>query len=96
VELGGRALPAGRYSLWTHFNPDGSAELIVNGQSGQWGTQYDASRDVLRVPLHSIRLELPVEVFTIALDASGRFPRLSLRWDRTELSVELRPAAPPG
>jgi glyoxylase-like metal-dependent hydrolase (beta-lactamase superfamily II) len=92
VQIGGQPLAAGRYSLWTHFRMDGSAELIVNGQSGQWGTQYDPGRDVLRVPLRGAPLEPPVEVFTVALEASGQTVRLSLRWDRTELSVELRPA----
>ena len=95
VEIGGTPLPAGRYSLWTHFTARGDAELIVNGQSGQWGTQYDPARDVLRVPLHAVPLEIPVEVFEIALDARGRSTRISLRWDRTELSVQVRPTPPP-
>jgi hypothetical protein len=92
VEIGGARLPPGRYSLWTHFRADGSAELIVNGQSGQWGTQYDPSRDVLRVPLQAVPLAISVERFTIALETGGLAPRLALRWDRTELGVELRPA----
>jgi glyoxylase-like metal-dependent hydrolase (beta-lactamase superfamily II) len=94
LELGGVTLPAGRYSLWTHFGAS-VAELIVNGQSGQWGTQHDPARDVLRVPLRAVPLEQPVEVFTIVLEGDGGSTVLGLRWDRTELQVVLRPPRSP-
>jgi hypothetical protein len=50
LDVGGILVPAGHYSLWllpaaTH------AELIVNAQTGQWGTEYHAEQDVVRIPL---------------------------------------------
>src|SRR3954469_24785945 len=40
LDIGGTSVPAGTYSLYTL--PDASgAKLIVNKQTGQWGTKYD-------------------------------------------------------
>ncbi len=86
--LGGTTLPAGIYSLWTHID-GATAELVVNAQSGQWGTQYDRSRDVFRVPLRRSRVAgAPVEVFTIAILPGGASDGLlRLSWDDVEFSV---------
>src|SRR5690606_18369866 len=51
ILLGDAEIPAGAYTLFTLLKEDGSAELIVNRQIGQWGTQYDASQDFVRIPL---------------------------------------------
>jgi hypothetical protein len=45
VRLAGIQLAAGTYTLWTIPHQNG-VDLIVNGQAGQWGTQYDHARDV--------------------------------------------------
>src|SRR5580658_9707362 len=37
IVLGGAAIPAGCYSVWTLPNDDGTAKLIINKQIGQWG-----------------------------------------------------------
>jgi len=50
IQLGSLTVPAGVYSLWTQVTANG-AFLIVNSQTGQWGTQYDPQRDLGRVPL---------------------------------------------
>ena len=39
ITLAGLQLPAGGYTLWTVLAPAG-VELIVNKQTGQWGTSY--------------------------------------------------------
>lgn len=86
--LGGHALPAGTYSLWMHFG-GGAAELVVNGQAGQWGTQYDRARDLFRVPLERTRAAgAPVEVFTIEVVPGGAADGvLRLSWDDAAFSV---------
>ena len=43
-------MPAGIYSLFTWAGSNGY-HLVVNRQAGQWGTDYDASRDLARIPL---------------------------------------------
>jgi hypothetical protein len=80
VRLAGIQLAAGTYTLWTIPHPNG-VDLVVNGQAGQWGTQYDASRDVGRAPMHSATLPTPVDQFTISVAASdARHRTLTLEW----------------
>jgi hypothetical protein len=88
--LGGAAIPAGSYTLYSLPRPDG-AELIVNRQTGQWGTEYDPSLDLVRVPLTRRTLPAPVEEFTIAIDSADGGARLRFAWERTEWTVTLSP-----
>jgi hypothetical protein len=85
--IGGTAVPAGTYTLWTLPSATG-AQLIINKQHGQWGTEYDPAQDLIRLPLTQTALATPVEQFTIALDPSGTTGgTLRLRWAGTEYSI---------
>ncbi|MDB4911587.1 MAG: hypothetical protein JWO39_2410, partial [Gemmatimonadetes bacterium] len=46
MTIGGTPVPAGAYSLWTIPKADGTVQLIINRQHGQWGTDYDSAQDV--------------------------------------------------
>lgn len=81
--IGGTAVPAGTYSLWTRTTPTGY-ELIINKQAGQWGTEYHRERDLARIPLRESRAATPAERFTIMLDPQGT---LNLTWGWKQLSV---------
>ena len=65
-------MPAGTYSLYLWPEETGSAKLIVNKQTGQWGTKYDESQDLARIDLKKETLEKPVDQFTIALEKRRR------------------------
>lgn len=85
--IGGTAVPAGTYTLWTLPSASG-AQLIINKQHGQWGTDYDASQDLVHLPLTRSALTAPVEQFTIAIDPSGSTGgTLRMRWEGTEYSI---------
>lgn len=84
--IGGATVPAGRYSLFTLPGEEGW-KLIINRQTGQWGTQYDASQDLARVDLARRPTMEPVEQFTIRFEARPEGGALLLAWDDTELSV---------
>ena len=86
--IGGTTLPAGRYTLWTLPSATGS-QLIINRETGQWGTEYKAAEDVVRLPLTTSALASPVEQFTISIEPSGSAGVLRMRWDRTQLSIPL-------
>jgi hypothetical protein len=80
VRVAGIQLAAGTYTLWTIPHQNG-VDLIVNGQSGQWGTQYDRSRDVGKAPMQSSALSTPVDQFTISVAAKdARHGTLTLEW----------------
>jgi hypothetical protein len=89
LTFGAQTLPAGSYTLWTTLTPDGGT-LIINGQTGQWGTQYDASKDVLRVPLQVRTLPSSVEEFTIAVDSAPDGGALRLAWDTREFTATFK------
>src|SRR2546425_3873179 len=86
--IAGTSLPAGKYSLWTVPSPDGW-KLIVNNNTGQWGTQYDAKHDFARLDMKVERLAQPVEQFTIAIEPQSdeQSGLLTLAWERTRASV---------
>lgn len=86
LAVGSLVVPPGTYTLWTLPTPSGW-QLIVNRQTGQWGTEYDPSRDLGRVPLAVTTLPEPVEAFTIAIEPRGAGGVLSFSWDRTRAQV---------
>jgi len=80
ITLAGLQLPAGGYTLWTVPRAKG-VELIVNKQTGQWGTSYDRSRDLGRAPMTSETLTTPVEQFTIAIAGKdAKNGALTMEW----------------
>jgi len=84
--IAGAPVPAGKYSLWTLPSP-GGWKLIVNRNTGQWGTDYDAQYDLARIDMRVEQLPRPVEQFTIAIEPSGKRGVLKLEWERTRVSV---------
>jgi len=82
LTMGGRTIPAGSYTLWTLPSPTG-AKLIINRQTGQWGTEYDSAQDLARLELERERLPAAVEQFTIGVDSAAGGGVLRLEWDTT-------------
>ena len=60
ITLDGLKLAPGTYTLWTAPFRD-HADLIVNKQFGQWGTDYDQSQDLGTARLHAETPAAPVE-----------------------------------
>jgi hypothetical protein len=87
--VGGAAVPAGTYSLWTLPSTQGW-QLIINKQNRQWGTQYDASQDLVRVDMKVETLPSPIEQLTIEIVPDGAGAILSVSWDRTRVSVPIQ------
>lgn len=92
ITLAGLAVPAGSYTLWTIPHAKG-VELVVNRQTGQWGTGYGPAHDLGRVPMKADTVAAPVERFTIAIDSTGaRRGTLTMAWGpfRWTAPVEVR------
>ena len=80
ITLAGLELAAGTYTLWTAPHPRG-VDLIVNKQTGQWGTEYSRAQDLGRAPLQSDRVTTQVEKFTIAIEpGDARQGTLTMAW----------------
>ena len=58
--LGGAHVPAGEYTLFTQQMND-EFHLIVNSDTGQRGTDYNADSDVLHIPMAVTDLDPPAE-----------------------------------
>jgi hypothetical protein len=87
IVLGGKEVPAGSYTLWTLPAADGSAKLIINSETGQWGTNYNEKKDYARIDLKRTELAKPVEQFVIAVDEATGGGVLKLTWDKLQYSV---------
>lgn len=79
LAMNGTTIPKGSYTLWTLPTRSG-ATLILNKQTGQWGTEYDAAQDLARIPLQVTRLPEQVERFTIAVEPAGNGGTLTYSW----------------
>jgi hypothetical protein len=89
IIVGNTTVPAGKYTLWTLPTPTG-AKLIINSETGQWGTDYDMSKDFARVDVTQTVLTKPVEEFTFAIVPQGTGALLRYSWDDREYSVPIR------
>src|SRR5580704_1818688 len=49
LTIGAQTVPAGTYTLYT-LPSASNWLLIINKQTGQWGTEYDQSQDLVRIP----------------------------------------------
>ena len=88
LTIGGVAVPKGKYTLYSIPSERGW-KLIINKQTGQWGTEYNQGQDLARVDMKVEKLSSPVEVFTINLKPAGAGAVLSLEWETTKASVDI-------
>src|SRR6266702_1238114 len=84
--IGGAAVPAGKYTLWTLPTPSGW-KLILNKQTGQWGTEYHPEQDLVRVDTKVETLAAPVEELVIRFEPAAAGTTLTITWDKTKVSV---------
>jgi hypothetical protein len=90
--IGGTRVPAGAYTLWTVPGPDGWT-LIVNRQTGQWGTVYKAAQDLARIPVRAeTAAGAPVELLTMRFEPAGAGSNLVIAWENTRVLVPVTAA----
>lgn len=85
--IGDLRVPAGTYTLYT-LPGESEWKLIVNKQTGQWGTEYKEAEDLGRVNLMAKKTSAPVEKFTISVEGD----MLKMAWENTELSAPVMAA----
>ncbi len=92
--VGGQALPAGEYTLWTVPGPNEWA-VIFNSKQYSWGITFGgkASRepefDVLTTKIPVQKLPNVVEQFTIVFEDTPAL-QMTLSWDQTKVSVPIQ------
>lgn len=87
LKIGSLMVPAGTYTLYSMPGAD-AWKLIVNKQTGQWGTIYHADQDLGRVDLKVAKNAAPVEKMKIEFDhTKGSMTMLHIVWADLNLSV---------
>jgi hypothetical protein len=80
IKIEGMRVPAGSYTLFTAPHLSG-VDLIVNKQTGQWGTEYNRSLDLGTVRIISEVTSKATEEFTISIIPNdSRHGTLVLEW----------------
>ncbi len=89
LKVGGKALPAGSYTLFTIPRAD-KWTLIINKKTAEWGIPYKYEADELgRFDMQVSKTPAPVENFTIGFDSAGSKCTLRMEWENTRASFEI-------
>lgn len=92
LDLAGAQVPAGKYTLFTIPGED-SWTIILNKQTGQWGTVYSEAQDLVRVKVKPVKPASTVEQFTISFEQrGGNAGVMKLEWENTSVPVEFKEA----
>lgn len=87
--LGGKKVKAGTYSLWS-VPTEKDWVIILNSETGQYGTRYDPSRDYLRVTVPFEKVPEREENLRIALtDDRKGLSVLQIRWEHVLVEAEI-------
>ena len=84
--FGSTHLNPGTYTLWTL---PGEKEwlLIINKQTGQWGTAYDMKQDLAREKMTVLKSTKPVEQLTISIEDTKQGATLRVEWGTTRVEI---------
>jgi hypothetical protein len=87
LKIGTATVPAGTYTLYT-IPSETTWKLIINKQTGQWGTVYNESQDLARVDMQKNTLPQPQEKMSISFEnTQGNQTQLHVRWETTDVWV---------
>ena len=87
LKIGDKMVPAGSYTLYS-IPSETTWQLIINKQTGQWGTEYDKSQDLARIDMQKKTLPSPQEKMSISFEnTSGGSTELHVRWETTDVYV---------
>ncbi len=89
LKIGDLTVPAGSYTLYTL--PEASGwKLIINKQTGQWGTVYNEPQDLGRTAMTVGSNASPVETMVIDFEKTmGHSTELHIKWAGVDASVKV-------
>ncbi|MFN8354297.1 MAG: DUF2911 domain-containing protein [Spirosomataceae bacterium] len=89
VTVAGKPLKAGEYTLWTIPGAT-DWQVVINSETGQWGTDYNEKMDVFRAPVSITAKPTETETFTIDFVEQAGGADMMLSWDKTEVIIPIR------
>jgi hypothetical protein len=82
-------VPAGTHTIYT-LPSAGEWLLIINNETGQWGTEYKPEMDLGRVPMKAKPMTAPQEVMSISFEhTTANSTELHVRWETTDRYVTI-------
>jgi len=88
LTIGSLNVPKGDYTIYVLPEP-GKWTLIVNKQTGQWGTDYNKAQDLGRVAMNTGKAPSLIETYYIKLsNAGGNKGKLEMGWENVVASVD--------
>jgi hypothetical protein len=91
LRFGDLVVPAGSYTLFARRVDEKNWELIVNEQTGQWGTEHDDSMDLGHTPLIWESKGDSTEQFTIEVASVAGGGELRFIWGTHVLKAKFIP-----
>jgi len=89
LKIGTLHVPAGTYTIYTLPGAN-QWLLIVNKQTGQWGTEYHQEQDLGRTPMTSKPVSASQENMSISFENTrGADTELHVRWGKTDEYVKV-------
>jgi hypothetical protein len=90
LTIGSLVAPKGTYTLWVDVSEPSHWVLVVNKQTGEWGTKYDKAQDLGRVPMKMAVPPALIEELKYTLKDLGKGNgTLALAWEHVVASVPL-------
>jgi len=90
LTIGNLSVPKGDYTIYIQVKDPNAWELIINKQTGQWGTVYDASKDLGRVKMTMSVPPSPVERLKYTFSGLGTAAgKLEVSWEKHTASVPI-------
>ncbi len=82
LKLGTLDVPAGTYTIYSVPQAPGTPwQLVINKQTGQWGTEYHEDQDLGRTPMMTKPASKSQEVMSISFEnVHGKTAELHIRW----------------
>jgi len=82
-------VPAGNHTIYSLPSTD-QWQLILNNQTGQWGTEYKPEMDLGRIPMKSKPMSAPQEVMSLSFEnTTSGSTELHIRWETTDRYVTI-------
>jgi Protein of unknown function (DUF2911) len=82
LDVAGLTVPKGNYTLYVNVKDPDAWVLVINKETGQWGTKYDPSQDLGRVKMDMTKPPALIELlkYTIS-DAGAGKGTIQLAWE---------------
>jgi Protein of unknown function (DUF2911) len=87
--IAGRKLKGDTYSLWS-IPGEEYWTIILNTETGQWGTNYDEKKDYLKVKVPATKVGTALEQFQITFTDAVDGVDMKLAWENTEVVVPIK------